>query len=469
MLRTRHRRRFKILLISLLLVSLIAFFENRIEAFAPQFKSLAEARIEDAFNKKINISIGALEGGIVRPFILKDVKMLGKTGNISSDLVEIDSVVSNYRIWNFIFPKLLPKEPYAAVKFTAKNRKISGFFTIEGAIEGALLEGYLSLLSGDRIDFTGSIKNGIANLILKPNEGLIKAEANFAAEGVLLLKVIASHIKFHSFDIVGEAIVKNIAEGTVLEGEVEVKNIILDYKPFSDVKASYRISGETLEVSNLDFGRIFYLNGKFGLREPHIIDVQAVTDNVSLSQVLSMANPRYVSFLSGQMNSKWELKGPLDNLKSKVRLEVRNGSITEMNFQFLSANLKGDGPLVRIEDSRITRESGYFVLAGDIDMRKFGKDSLFEGIKITDAENALLWDAYDTAKWQDVREFRMKKKVSEDLNVGFKKFVADEKVDESIWEKDEYKLEYSLHPKDSLTMKYQYGKNFFGLEHKDKF
>ena len=171
-----------------------------------------------------------------------------------------------------------------------------------------------------------------------------------------------------------------------LEGEVEAKNLILNYKPFLDVKASYRISKGFLEISNLDIGKLCCINGKFGLREPYIIDATAVTDNINLGQILSMFNGRYTSFLSGTMNSKWEFKGPAKNIKSKIRIEIKKGVIGGTNFEYLSTSLKGDGPIIRIEDSRITRESGPFVLAGEMDLRRMGKESFFENIKITGGE-----------------------------------------------------------------------------------
>jgi len=86
-----------------------------------------------------------------------------------------------------------------------------------------------------------------------------------------------------------------------------------------------------------------------------------------------------------------------------------------------------------------------------------------------DGEKAMVWDSWDTAKWQDVREFKMKKNLVGEFNVGYTKFINDEKVDESMRERDEYELSYSLHPTDSLKVSFSDNKNFFGLEHKDKF
>lgn len=464
----RARRRFRALLVILLVISFIAFFESRIEAFAPQFKVLAEGRIEETFGKKIDISIGTLKGGILRPFSLCDVKVLKKEGRGYLGLIEIDNITSNYRVWNFIFPNLASAKPYITLDFFTKNGEVSGFIMLEGTIEDALVRGYIRLFDGGRVDVSGSIRNGVASVILRPDEGLVKIEVNFAADGVMLLRIIASHIKWQYFDITGEAIVKNVFQDGY-EGELEAKNLVLNYKPFKDIRASYSISDETLVVRDLDLGRICRINGKFSLKEPYFVDASVVTDNTNLDQTLAIFNPRYASSVQGTMNSKWVLKGPIRKLKSAVHIEIKKGRIIDMKFDSMTADFKGEGPIITIEDSRITRESGSFVLAGYMDLGRIGKDSLFENLKVADGESAVLWDGYETAKWQDVREFRMKKNIAGDINVGFKKFINDEKVDESMRDRDEYELSYNLHPNDSIKVKFSDNKNFFGLEHKDKF
>jgi hypothetical protein len=464
----RARRRITALLILLLAVSVIALIESRIEAFAPELKSVAEKKIEEAFKGDIDVSIGRLEGGILRSFMLRDVLVLKKGAKHSPSIIAIDTIVSNYRIWNFIFPGLAVSRPYIAAEFSTRNKILSGFLSLSGTAEDASVNGYVRLFGSDDIELSGSIKNGAASLVLRPKDGYVKVEGNFAADGILLLKILASHIKLYGFDVTGEATVKNIASDG-LEGEIEAKNIILNYKPFNDVRGSYRVARDIFEVKDMDLGRICLINGRFGLHEPHVIDAVVVTDNVSLDQTLAIFNPRYASMVSGTMNSKWELKGPAKKIASRIKLDIKRGRILEMKFESLSADFKGDGPVITIEDSRITRESGSFALAGYMDLTRIGKDSLFENLRISSGESAVLWDGYETAKWQDVREFRMKKKVVEGIDVGFKKFVTDEKVDESVRDRDEYELSYKLHPNDSFKVKYSDGSNFFGLEHKDKF
>ena len=489
----RARRRFKTTLIFLLILCVIAFFESRIEAFAPELKILTEERIENVFGRNLNISIGSIDGGIVRPIALRDVRILGPSAPLGahpeqsrlmsngrqtygSRLFWMKNIVSNYRIWDLVFPDRFKREPRIEIDFETTNRELSGFITFEGTIETATVRGYVKVFGSDKTEVDGWVKNGIIRLILRPESGLIKVEGNFAADGVLLISVKAKHLKLRGIDISGDFVIRNISiknsadpKDECLEGDIEATNVIVNYKPFFDLKALYRISGEILEVSNLDIGHMFYLNGKFGLTEPYLIDAVAVTDNMNMPQVLSAINAHYGSYVSGSLNSKSEFKGTIKNLKTNIRLDMRQGRMGEVNFKYLSASLKGDGPIIRIEDSRLIRESGPVVLGGEMDMRRMGKDSIFENIKVLNGENTMAWDGWETAKWQDVREFRMTKNVAGGFNVGFKKYVNDDRVDESIRERDQFELGYNLHPNDSIKVKFAPDSNFFGLEHKDKF
>lgn len=457
------------------------FLENKIEAFAPELKILAEERIEGVFGRNFDISIGSMDGGIVRPIALRDVRILSPSAlrrqMYPSRIFWIKSIMSNYRVLDLIFPGSFKKGPRVEIDFETKNRELSGFITLEGAIDNAAVRGYVRVFGSSKIEVEGRLKNGIARLILRPESGLIKIESNFAAgREVLLISIKASHLKLRDVDITGDVVIRNIAvknsvdpKDECLEGDIEATNVIVNYKPFFDLKASYRISKETLEVSNLDLGHMFYLSGKFGLSEPHLIDVVAVTDNMNVSQVLSAINAGYGSYISGSLNSKLELKGTTNNLKTNIRFEMKKARIGEVNFDYLSVSLKGDGPIMRIEDSRMIRESGPVVLGGEMDMRHIGKESIFENIKVLNGENTMAWDGWETARWQDVREFRMTKNIAGGFNVGFKKYINDDRVDESLRERDQFELGYSLHPNDSIKLKFAENSSFFGLEHKDKF
>jgi len=55
------------------------------------------------------------------------------------------------------------------------------------------------------------------------------------------------------------------------------------------------------------------------------------------------------------------------------------------------------------------------------------------------------------------------------INIDFKKFLNDERIDEGSRYEDEVKLEYELNSNDSLKMMVGSNNDFFGVEHKDKF
>ena len=125
--------------------------------------------------------------------------------------------------------------------------------------------------------------------------------------------------------------------------------------------------------------------------------------------------------------------------------------------------------MIRIEESRITRSSGYFVLAGELDLKRIGKGKLIDRIWISSDDNAITWDGWNTTKTQDEEAIRMKKRINDDFNIDFKKVIADYRVDESIRNADEFGLEYKLQPNDSLKLSVGAEKDFFGYEHKDRF
>ena len=108
-------------------------------------------------------------------------------------------------------------------------------------------------------------------------------------------------------------------------------------------------------------------------------------------------------------------------------------------------------------------------MAGEIDFRKMGKSTLFQDLKIASDDKAITWDEWDVEKLQDTHQIRMKKRISEDVNIDFKKFIAGERIDESIRGTDEIQLEYKLHPNNSLKMVVWQDRDFLGFEHKDKF
>ena len=486
----RSRRRLELILTVLLVVCIMLFIEDRIEAFVPEIKNFAESRIEAALGGKIALSIGDMQGGLLHPITFNDIKISSAKGASVLPSLDISSIKTNYRVWDLIraipaagnkkarsVSRFLSGVSRLDVNFTTANKKAYGFVRFTNESGALAAKGVVNLSSGEKFDFSGKIKDGAYDIEIRPKRGVFKAQGIIVQDGSLDMNFKAYHIDIGGHDLVCEGILKNtiVASGkevkkTVAEGVIETKTCILNYSPFLNLKASYRIEDGRLFVQELNLSDTFKVSGTLQLKEPFKTRTTLTVNNLSLSWLaLALGVKNASSIISGTANAKCEFKGPIADLRSNIQLEVRKGAIATLDFESLTAHLKGEGPVIRIEDSRITRESGYFVIAGEMDLRKMGKNSMFGNIRLVGDDKAINWDSWDSSKIQNIREIRMKKNITDDIAFGFKKFIYDETVDESMKYGDEVQFEYKLHPNDSLTVMVGQDKDFLGLEHKNKF
>lgn len=460
------------MLVLFLVISSVMLIENRMESLLPRVKDFAELKIEEAFGDKFLISIESLEGGVVNPFTLNNVVIKNRKGERLFPYLEITSIKSNYRIWDMLFNKdsgfsrfsVFSNKPYVYMKFVTRKKELAGLIRIDGNMKDAGFKGYIELLEKERITFTGNIRSGTFEMMLKPKEGLVEMKGKFSDDRINATAVI-SHLKFSNFDISSAV----SFDSTFSEGEFKTSDLTLNYKPYMNIGASYKISDGIMHLRNVELGKNIKLEGQISLNRPYAMDFTLTTDNLNLNNTIASLVANYTPVISGTLNAKFNVSGPANKLKMAGRMEMKQGMIGLLDFEYLSANLRGDLPMVRIEESRITRQSGYLSLGGEIDLSRVGRGNPFEGIKLTSDETAIMWDIWDTTKTHNLRQIQMTKKVNDDINFGFKKFIDDKNIDESLREKDEMELEYKLHPNESLKMSIGQDNDFIGLEHKDKF
>lgn len=480
----RTRKHFRITLILLFAVTLVIFFESRVESFAPELRTIVEYKVGEAFGKNLELSIGDMSGGIFRPFMLKDVKIKGRNDSSVFSSFEIKSIRSNFRIWDVLLKdkdqrpilSFLKEVPCIYVDFVTKNRELAGYVKLEGDAKSADIQGFLIVFDKRRIEITGKLRSGSFYVELRSRSGSLKIEGKKSPDGTLLTNIRANHIKLSGVDIVCEANLKNsfIAgdpnlAGGRLEGEIETKSLVLNYSLFPDLKASYRVSNGILEVPSLALGKDMKASGWASLRDPYNMNVTFTTDNANITTILSYFGIRKSDTVTGTLNAKVDLKGPMKKLRSSAKVSLKKGTIGKVDFDSMEAVFKGEGPIVNIEESRLSRASGYISLAGEIDLRRIGKASIFQDLKLVTDDNAITWDDYQASTVQGVQKIEMTKKVSEDLTVGFKKFVPDGQVDESLRDKDQVEVEYKIQGNDSFKVMVGEDKNFVGMQHKDKF
>jgi hypothetical protein len=255
-----------------------------------------------------------------------------------------------------------------------------------------------------------------------------------------------------------------------VEGEFETKNLILNFKPFVDLKTKYALTRDSVEVIDLSLGEAFRAYGKVFLKDPGGIDMTLLANNVSLSWLmLTFGKKEATSALTGTMNGKFEIKGSAGKVHVSSAFDIKGGTIGKLNFDYMTATLKGELPFVKIEEARVTRNSGYFAIAGEFDLRRAGKDSMFDDIKLVTDDTAITWDEWESSQGKDTQELNMKKNIGEKFGFGYKKFVREDKIDESSRDSDEVHFDYNLQANDSLKVMVAQDNDFVGFEHKDKF
>ncbi|MCX5680130.1 MAG: hypothetical protein NTZ95_05710 [Candidatus Omnitrophica bacterium] len=475
----RTRKRFTMMLVSVCALCLVLLAEDRIEALAPQLKSYAEMKIEGAFDGKARFSIGSIEGGIFSPITLNDIKISDRKKGPVFSSIDLPIVKTNYRVWDLLTKRkdktLLSMfffgDSYIDINFEVANKDISGFVRFQRGRSGTLtFKGYASFLSSNKIDFSGSITGDYIDIEIKPSSGVVRARISINEDNSIKTDFKIEHVKIYGFDIACAGSATNTFSPGYSEGELRTDKIILNYSPFLGLFAKYKVSASSFELSSLEMENSFSAKGNIFFKQPQALDMTVLSNNVNLSWLMPIFGVRNAAeILSGTMNSKFDLKGYVNDIRSDIRLEIRKGNMSTLDFDFLSVNFKGEGPILRIEDSKIARESGYFALGGEIDLRKLGKPTLFAGIKMASDDRAVNWDSLDTRSVQGAQEVRMNKKVFEGINVDFTKFLDDERIDEGSRYKDEVKLEYELSSSESLKMMVGSNNDFFGVEHRDKF
>ena len=481
----RTRRRFKLILATLFVFCLVLFLENRIGSLMPRLKHVLETRAQEMLGNRVRLSIDRVDGGIFNTISLGGIKIRNAKSGQPFPAIVIDRIKTNYRIWDIfieakdgsLLSNLLPKDSRIDVNFTNNNRDLRGFARLEGDLANPKFIGSVTAFNKNRIDFSGAVTDDRFELEIRLPKGIVRLRGTVAEDGTIAAEVKTEHLRLGGFDITCEGDLKNSMVLTpnkpkerYFEGEFVTKKFILNYKPFLNLKASYKVGNSRLEIPELDIGDIFKVYGKALLRAPYAVNFTLVANNVSIAWLLAVLRCEEASsVISGTMNGKFEFKGPVKKLKLNARMDIRNGTIAKLDFSTLSATLRGDLPFVRIEDSRITRESGYFALAGEMDLRRMGRGNLFDDIKLVSDDNAITWDELNTAQSQYSQEITMTKKLTDDMSIDFKKVIGEGRIDESLRDHDEVQFEYKLHPNESLKMMMGQDGSFLGLEHKDKF
>jgi len=401
-------------------------------------------------------------------------------------------------------------QPLLTAKETLKKQEGAGFKTSDrngkGAVWGRLrlfdrfdmrFKGVINISQGKALEIeklvvtspidpktrfiiTGDVNlsDNACRLIITPKAegatGNIQVATNISKAKGLIVSAKLNHINIMGHDVLSQLDASanfyktaNPGEG-VLRGALKTQNLIVDYKPFKEIEASWILKKKELFITNFDLGVVYRLFGKVNLSKPYDIDLNLSINNAELADwgIFSRANA--APSVSGLVVGRLKVKGPFIEPSTNGKIDIREGNINDIKFNAINFNLKGKGPILVVSDSRISKEGGFLYINGYLDMRKFGRRNMMEDLKITTDQKIIVWEGWDITK--STSEVEARKALSEDFDVNFKTEVGEKDVGIDDGRKEsEIGLDYKIQKDDSINVRMKNDGAFVGVKHKVKF
>lgn len=391
------RRRKLYFLNAVFLASALLFYETHAGMF---FKEFAGNKLQEILPGETRVEIGSISGGIFRDLTAEDVSIF--TGDKNNLRLDIAQAEIDYRLW-YPFLKKVPV-------LRRGERWASHFRIVKG-------KGY--------IDFKVNRHKDI-----------------FLASGKI------HHMKFSNIDIIGECNARiDTSDKDKTRAQLILRNMILNYVPFDrkvEITLSHDRKKGILNIANFKVGSEIEGYGEVRQAPSDYIFLQWAVANLDLKEYFAAKNVN--EDISGVVNGKFTLKGPMKEARFLAHFDVQNGNINDLKFDSIIANLDGKGPVISVaDDSRILKENGYMGLGGTIDLSKLKEKKAFEGLTFGPGENFFAWEGWNVMQAAEKSSVVAEKYLDEDFRLSFKSYTENQE--------EQKKQE----------------KHFFGVEHKVKF
>lgn len=131
------------------------------------------------------------------------------------------------------------------------------------------------------------------------------------------------------------------------------------------------------------------LNGRIHLKPPHPVDLNLEFKGADLERWIRwFAGPRRWA-LSGLIHGRVTFTGPLSQLESQGQISSEGGSLGRESFRLATLRFRGEGPIVKIQNSQITKPSGALLIEGTVDLRRLGRSDFLSNVRLSSTERSL--------------------------------------------------------------------------------
>jgi len=409
-------------------------------------------------------------------------KISGKTSKVEMDINSVsDKLTGRMHVSNFIL------RPHAVGILEFANGSkfyFSGDLTIAPdeylAFENVMMQNIF--LAGGRIDFLKkkffaeiSRLKRISNTEQQfQNKDIIQLAGDFSKPGLMQGSVLFNHVGIGRIDLASQLDYEIAVSGSRLNGKMQTSGTVLDYRPFKELAGEFSVEGNVVKISSLKLGDDYNLTGTVNLRSPYETNLALDMKDSNLSQFLLVSEVESESKIGGRISGFIKTEGPFNNLLTSAKLECGKGHLGNLDYESMNVNLRGNGSVLKVADSRILRKEGFIVLSGEVDLRRLWSAEPYKGLAWTCGNEAIVWNGWNIMRETNSKEVEMKKGLGQEKEfmVTFKGYLNDEqswqdtqghKQDQAIG------VEYKLDDAKQVKMQLKNNEEVFSLEHKAKF
>ena len=344
------------------------FYQTHANLFMKEF---TEGEIEKLLPAGSIVEIGKIEGGILEDISARNIRITPK-GDFKEtfDIKEIDI---DYRLWYPIFGR--------SPDFSDETPKHFRITQAGGAID----------ISVEKI------------------------------RGKFFIESKINHVKLQGVDLIALCQVELSTKKKQVNAHIILKNVIVNLHPFEkqiELFLSYDSAKKVLNIKKFKIGDEIQGQGYYKLSKSQKIFLKWMVVNLHLEDYFSKET--FGESISGTMNGSFTLNGPAGAARLLGHLDVQAGNIGNMNFDSIIGNLKGIGPIVSIEGSRIRKGDGYIIIGGEIDFGKLKDRKAFDNVEMGAGDNFFVWDGWSVTKARKDSSVNAEKIVAKDFSISFK-------------------------------------------------
>ena len=277
----------------------------------------------------------------------------------------------------------------------------------------------------------------------------LNVKFKFLSNDTFKLNAELDHIKILNYDLstelVGNGKIARDSQGspTHIEGKVQAKYSLLNYKPLKEMKGSFKLDNSGIDILDFVWGDI-EIDGTVKFASPQEMDLDVVITDMDVNELATFLGFYQKDLImTGLVDGEINIKGKAPSFYIKGRIRAQDGNFDELNFEKAIINFAGIYPLMHIVDSGIVEKNGFaYVIDGSIDLEAIND---FE----SESHNLIFYqgdsDSFGGQTWVVERK---------------KNYMED---------REELELKLSPSPSQPLKFRFKGDEEILGLEHTLKF